>query len=68
MGNQLKTALLLTALIIWNGKLPGGSTGIVYAFFFALAMNLASYWFRDRIVLSMYRAQEAALTQSYSCV
>jgi heat shock protein HtpX len=63
MGNQLKTALLLTALtalIMWIGKLFGGSTGIVYAFFFALAMNLASYWFSDKIVLKMYRAQELA--------
>jgi len=30
----------------------------VYAFFFALAMNLASYWFSDKIVVKMHRAQE----------
>jgi heat shock protein HtpX len=63
MGNQLKTALLLTALtalIIWIGRMFGGSTGIVYAFFFALVMNLVSYWFSDKIVLKMYGAREVS--------
>jgi heat shock protein HtpX len=36
-------------------------TGIVQVFFIALAMNLASYWFSDKIVLTMYRVPEAAL-------
>jgi len=67
MGNQLKTALLLTiltALIIWIGRMFGGSTGVVYAFIFALAMNLVSYWFSDKIVLKMYGAREVSQDQS----
>ena len=30
---------------------------MVVAFVLALAMNLASYWYSDRIVLAMYRAR-----------
>jgi heat shock protein HtpX len=31
--------------------------GMIIAFVFALVMNVGSYWFSDKIVLSMYRAQ-----------
>lgn len=63
MTSQLKTALLLgalTALILIIGNAMGGQTGLVIAFFFALAMNVGSYWFSDKIVLSMYKARELA--------
>lgn len=62
MGNQLKTAVLLgvlTALIIMFGSSLGGQNGMMIAFVFALGMNLFSYWFSDKIVLRMYKAQEA---------
>jgi heat shock protein HtpX len=61
MPNGLKTALLLGALsgmLLLIGDLLGGSNGIVIAFIFAAVMNLGSYWFSDKIVLRMYRAQE----------
>jgi heat shock protein HtpX len=67
MGNQLKTALLLAALtciIIWIGQAVGGANGMVYAFIFALAMNLVSYWFSDKIVLKMYGAREITEAQA----
>ena len=35
-----------------------GQNGIVIAFIFAAVMNLGSYWFSDKIVLRMYRAQQ----------
>ncbi len=60
MGNQFRTLLLLTALtllIVFMGKLLGGSQGMVIALIFALAMNFGTYWFSDKIVLAMYRAQ-----------
>ncbi|MCI0548262.1 MAG: zinc metalloprotease HtpX [Candidatus Rokubacteria bacterium] len=60
MGNMLKTAVLLgvlTSLLIVIGGAVGGQQGMVVAFVLALVMNFASYWFSDRIVLSMYRAQ-----------
>ncbi|GAM11167.1 hypothetical protein OR1_03477 [Geobacter sp. OR-1] len=59
--NRLKTTLLLsllTVLMVLMGSAIGGKTGMVFAFFMALAMNFFSYWFSDKIVLKMYGAQE----------
>ncbi|WP_027184315.1 zinc metalloprotease HtpX [Desulfovibrio inopinatus] len=61
MTSQIKTALLLglmTALIIFLGGALGGRAGLVIAFGLALVMNIGSYWYSDKIVLSMYRARE----------
>ena len=63
MTSQLKTLLLLALLsgiIIALGSMLGGRSGIIIAFGLALAMNLGSYWYSDKIVLSMYRARELA--------
>lgn len=59
--NTLRTAILLgalTGLLMLIGGYFGGKQGIVIAFIFAMAMNFGSYWFSDKIVLSMYRARE----------
>lgn len=59
--NILKTAFLLTlltVLFIAVGGMIGGQTGILIAFGMAFVMNFVSYWFSDKIVLSMYRAKE----------
>jgi heat shock protein HtpX len=59
--NQVKTFILmalLTVLLVWIGSLVGGRNGAIYALVFAGAMNFGVYWFSDRIVLRMYRAQE----------
>lgn len=61
MFNSFKTAILLsalTALILIIGQLFGGQQGLVIAFVFAVIMNAGSYWFSDKIVLSLYRAKE----------
>jgi heat shock protein HtpX len=61
MSTSIKTAFLLvilTLVFIYVGKLIGGTTGMTIAFAIALVMNLISYWFSDKIVLSMYRARE----------
>jgi heat shock protein HtpX len=61
MANGLKTAVLLgllSGMLLVIGDLAGGSNGLVIAFLFAAIMNLGSYWFSDKIVLRMYRAQE----------
>lgn len=58
--NNLKTALLLiglTALLVWLGSALGGAAGAQIAFVFALVMNVGAYWFSDKLVLRMYRAQ-----------
>ena len=63
--NTLKTGILLgalTGLLMLIGGYFGGQQGVVIAFLFALVMNFGSYWFSDKIVLSMYRAK--AVTES----
>ena len=60
MGNTVKTALLLgllSGLLLALGEWLGGAGGLMFAFVIAVAMNFGSYWFSDRIVLRMYRAQ-----------
>jgi len=62
-SNTLKTTFLLalmTVLIILIGRAIGGQQGMVLAFVLAGVMNLGSYWFSDKIVLAMYRAQEVS--------
>ena len=59
--NYVRTAILLaglTALFMGVGFLIGGQTGALIALVIAAGMNLFSYWNSDRMVLSMYGAQE----------
>ncbi|GMA98604.1 zinc metalloprotease HtpX [Pelosinus sp. IPA-1] len=59
--NNLKTTLLLAALtgiLMAIGGLFGGRSGVGFMLLVSLAMNLGSYWFSDKIVLSMYNARE----------
>ena len=59
--SYVKTALLLgilTAIFVGVGFLIGGQTGMLIAFGIALAMNLFAYWNADKMILSMYHAQE----------
>ena len=59
--NQFKTYILmalLTALLVWIGYVVGGRDWAIIALCFAAVMNFSVYWFSDRIVLKMYRAQE----------
>lgn len=61
MTSQIKTMLLLALLsgiIIILGGLIGGRSGVIIAFGLALMMNVGSYWYSDKIVLSMYNARE----------
>ena len=59
--NTAKTAVLmvgLTVLLVMAGGALGGRTWMIGAFAIAVAMNGFSYWFSDKIVLKMYKAQE----------
>src|SRR5712671_5649517 len=61
MSNTFKTAILLgalSALFLLIGEALGGAQGMLLGFLFALVTNFGSYWFSDKIVLSMYRATE----------
>lgn len=50
--------LVMTLLLIFIGGAIGGRNGMTFALVIAGTMNFVSYWFSDRIVLSMYKAQE----------
>jgi len=67
MSNQIRTTILLalmTAVIMWVGALIGGRAGMIFALVIAGAMNFFSYWYSDKIVLRMYRAQEVSPQQA----
>jgi heat shock protein HtpX len=59
MANNLKTVLLLsllTGIILFIGSF-WGQQGLVIALVMSIIMNFASYFFSDKIALSMYGAQ-----------
>jgi heat shock protein HtpX len=60
--NTLKIILLmtfLTVLLVMVGQATFGSQGALMALGLAAVMNLATYFFSDRMVLAMYGAREA---------
>lgn len=62
MWNQLKTMLLLgamSAVLIGVGAAFGSTMLLVFAGL-ALVMNVGSYYFSDRLILSMHGAQEVS--------
>jgi heat shock protein HtpX len=64
--NTFKTAFLLTALtlfLIFIGAYFGGRNGMVIAFIVAVGMNFFSYFYSDKLALSMYRAQPVTREQ-----
>ncbi len=59
--NTIRTVFLMSLvglLFLFIGGLLGGQTGMIIALCIALAMNFFSYWYSDKLVLKMYRAQE----------
>jgi heat shock protein HtpX len=60
MGGYTKTFILMAglfALLLIAGDVLGGSQGLVVAAVFGGLMNFVMFFFSDRIVLRMYRAQ-----------
>jgi heat shock protein HtpX len=67
MMNMLRTVLLfalLTGIFLGVGFLLGGTFGMTIALIFAFIMNFISYWYSDKIVLSIYRAKEVSFNQN----
>lgn len=67
MGNYIKTILLLgvlSAVLIFIGRIVGGVEGMYVALLFALVMNGASYFFSDKIALSLSGAKPLSRTQN----
>jgi heat shock protein HtpX len=65
--NGLKTTLLLgtmSGILLLLGQLFGGTNGLILGFGFAVLMNFASYFFSEKIALSMYRAQPVTPEQN----
>lgn len=61
MNNTLKTTVLLaalTGLLLAVGNFIGGTKGMTIMFVISILMNFASFWFSDKVVLSMYGARE----------
>ncbi|OGR33804.1 MAG: protease HtpX [Desulfuromonadales bacterium GWD2_61_12] len=60
MMNSLRVFFFLTILtliLVGAGGALGGTGGAMLALIIAGVMNFVSYWFSDRIVISMYRGQ-----------
>ncbi len=58
--NTIKTAVLLAALsgiLLALGGFLGGSSGLKIALIISLIMNFITYFFSEKIVLKMYKAQ-----------
>ena len=74
MGNMFKTAFLLTLmtlLLMAIGRAFGGQNGMFLALILAALLNFVSYFFSDKIALSMYRAQPVTreeLPRAYAAV
>jgi heat shock protein HtpX len=65
--NGLKTALLLglmSAVLLAGGQALGGKNGLFLGFAMAVIMNMAGYFFSDKIALSMYRAQPVSESEN----
>ncbi len=66
MTNAFKTTFLLaliTGLFLAVGELAGGQRGMILAFGLAVVLNFTSYFFSDKIALTMSRAQPVTREQ-----
>lgn len=67
MGNFLRTTVLMAVMMVLFALIGGGiygQTGMIIAFLVAVALNFGSYWFSDKVVLKMYKAQEVGRDQA----
>jgi heat shock protein HtpX len=65
--NTVKSAFLLgllSALILLIGYGAGGEQGMIWALAIAAAMNFFAYWFSDKLVLAVHRAQPVTREQA----
>ena len=63
----MKTVFLLTVLtilLVFAGRIFGGTGGMAIALVLAVVMNLSAYWFGDKIALSMAKARPVTETEA----
>ena len=61
LWNTVKTTLFLgalTGLFLVIGAAIGGTTGMIFALFLAIAMNMGAWWFSDKLALKFSGARE----------
>jgi heat shock protein HtpX len=66
--NKVKTVLLLgllSGVLLLLGELFGGRQGLYLGLGLAVVMNFASYYFSDKIALSMYSAQPVTESENW---
>ncbi len=71
MMNTARTVMLMTLLtlvLVGAGGAMGGQSGAFFALVMAGVMNLGSYWFSDKVVIKMYRGEEATSGVLYDVV
>jgi len=65
--NTMKTVFLLTlltVLLVFAGRIFGGTGGMAIALVLAVVMNVSAYWFGDKIALSMAKARPVTETEA----
>jgi len=66
-ANGFRTAALMAGmitLVALIGYALGGPNAMLIAFFAAVALNFASFWFSDKIILKMYKAREVSRAEA----
>lgn len=66
-NNTIKTALLLgllTGFLMLIGGALGGTGGMIFAFVFAIAINMGAWWFSDSIALKLSGAYPVSETEA----
>src|ERR1700733_11380482 len=66
-SNTIKTVFLLgllSAILLFAGEALAGRQGLYIGLGFAVLMNFSSYFFSDKIALSMYDAQPVSETEN----
>lgn len=65
--NAIKTAFLLgllSSILLLGGQAIAGRQGLVIALGMAIVMNLVSFFYSDKIALSMYRAEPVSPSEN----